>query len=138
MEVRVEISSQVYRVAQGKNTGAFSLSAQDDVEGWGMIILSLVVGLLALGFFLALGGMFALIGPWMVFAAAHLVRQKWARKAGEQLRQQAIELVASIRNRTTSRLVGEPRGRSSNCFANGKATRVCLTDDFLAQSLVVL
>jgi hypothetical protein len=138
MEVRVEISSQVYRVAQGKNTGAFSISVQDDVEGWGMIILSITLGLLALGFFLALGGIFALIGPWLVFAATHIVRQKWARKAGEHLRQQAIELVVSIRNHTTSKLAGGPWGRSSNCFANGKTTRVWPTDDFLAQSSVVL
>ena len=102
MGVMVKSSSQTYRVQQERKIGAVSMSAQDDVEGWGTMILSIAVGLFALGFFLALGGIFALVGPWMVFAAIHLVRQKWARKAGGHLRQQAIQLVASIRNHATT------------------------------------
>jgi hypothetical protein len=69
--------------------------ADDDIEGWGAILLSIVIGLLALWFFLALGGMFALLGPWMILAVRHLVRQKRVRKAGRCLRQQAGELVES-------------------------------------------
>ncbi len=97
----VEGSLQAYRLTQERKTGAFSRSAQNDVQGWGTMTLSIAVGLLALGFFLAWGGIFALVGPWMVFAAIHLVRQKWTRKVGEHLRQEVIELVASIRNHTT-------------------------------------
>ena len=97
----VEGSLLAYRLMQERKTGAFSRSAQDDVEGWGTMILSITVGLLALGSLLALGGIFAHVGPWMVFAAIHLVRQKWARKVGEHLRQEAIELVASIWDHTT-------------------------------------
>jgi hypothetical protein len=138
MEVRVEICSQVYRVAQERKNGEFSVSVLDDDEGWGMMILSITLGLFALGFFLALGGIFALIGPWMVFAVAHLVRQKWARKAGEHLRQQAIELVASIRSHTKSRLTGELWGRNNKGFANGEITRVWPAADFLTPSSVVL
>jgi hypothetical protein len=118
----VESSLQAYRVPQERKPGAVSMSAQDDIEGWGAMILSIAVGLLALGFFLALGGIFALVGPWMVFAAIHLVRQKWATKARGHLRQQAIQLVASIRNHATPRQAAEPWGRSSTCFANAKAT----------------
>jgi|GEM_PF-4062326 len=134
MGVMVEGSTQAYRVTQGRKAGAFSISAQDDVEGWRTMILSIAGGLLALGFFLALGGIFALVGPWMIFAAIHLVRQKWARKAEGHLRQQAIQLVASIRNCVIPRQAGEPWGRSSNCFANGKA----LADDLLPQRLGVV
>jgi hypothetical protein len=94
----VESSSQAYRVTQGRKSGAYSMSAQDELEGWCTIIFSIAVGLLALGFFLALGGIFALVGPWMVFAAIHLFRQKWARKAGGHLGHQALQLVVSIRN----------------------------------------
>jgi hypothetical protein len=85
MGATIESSSQVYRAMQERRTGSFSLSARDEVEGWGMIIVSIALGLLALGFFLALGGIFALVGPWMVFAAVQLVRQQWARKAGVRL-----------------------------------------------------
>jgi hypothetical protein len=106
-----EGSLQAYRLTQERKTGAFSRSAQDDVEGWGTMILSIAVGLLALGSFLALGGIFAHVGPWMVFAAIHLVRQKWARKVGEHLRQEAIELAASSQRRF--RLVS--LFSSSNC-----------------------
>ena len=63
MGAMVESSSQAYRLTQERKTGAFSRSAQDDVEGWGTMILSIAGGLLALGFFLALGGIFALVGP---------------------------------------------------------------------------
>ena len=63
MGVMVESSTQAYRVTQGRKAGAFSISAQDDVEGWRTMILSIAGGLLTLGFFLALGGIFALVGP---------------------------------------------------------------------------
>jgi hypothetical protein len=131
MGTTVEISSQAYRVTQERNAGAFSISTQDDAEGWGMMILSIAVGLLALGFFLALGGIFALVGPWMVFAAIHLFRQKWARKAGGHLGHQAIQLVVSIRNHAILRQAGGPWGKSSNCFANGQVTGAWLADSLL-------
>jgi hypothetical protein len=66
---------------------------------------SIVVGLLALWFFLAMGGLFALVGPWMIFAASHLVRQKRVRKAGEHLRQQARELGVSLRSQATWKIL---------------------------------
>ena len=80
-----------------RETRAVSMSADGDIEEWGTIILSIVLGLLALWFFLAMGGIFALVGPWMIFATIHLVQQKRVRKAGGHLRQQAMQLVASIR-----------------------------------------
>jgi hypothetical protein len=131
MGVMLESSSQAYRVSQERKTGAVSMTAQDDVEGWGTMILSIAVGFLALGFFLALGGIFALVGPWMVFAAIHLFRQKWARKAGGHLGHQAIQLVVSIRNHAIPRQVGGPWGKSSNCFANGQVTGAWLADTLL-------
>jgi hypothetical protein len=63
------------------------MSADDDIEGWGVIFSSIIVGLLALWFFLAMGGIFALVGPWMILVVRHLVRQKWVRKAERCLKQ---------------------------------------------------
>jgi hypothetical protein len=88
-----------------QETRAVSMSAEDDIEGWGTIILSILVGLLALWFFFAMGGLFALVGPWMIFAASHLVRQKRVRKAGGHLKQQARELVASLRSHATWKIL---------------------------------
>jgi hypothetical protein len=59
------------------------MSADDDIEGWGAIFLSIIVGLLALWFFLAMGGIFALVGPWMILAVRHLTRQKWGQEGGK-------------------------------------------------------
>jgi len=50
------------------------------VEGWGTIILSIFIGLLALWFFLALGGIVALVGPLLILVVRHLLHQKWVRK----------------------------------------------------------
>ena len=86
---------------EGRATRAVSISAEDDVEGWGTIILSITVGLLTLGFFLVMGGIFSLVGPWMLFAAIHLVRQQRVRKTGEHLWQQALQHMASIRIHAT-------------------------------------
>jgi hypothetical protein len=102
--MRLTIESNAYCSGSPKEQErhVVSLSAEDDIEGWGAILLSIFVGLLALWFFLAMGGIFALVGPWMILAVRHLVRQKWVRKVGRSLRQQAGELVEACRIYTTS------------------------------------
>ncbi len=102
MILTIESSAHCSGRPEEQEIRAVSMLADDDIEGWGTIILSIVVGLLALWFFLAMGGIFALVGPYMIFAARHLIRQKWVRKVGRHLRQQARELVASIRIYTTT------------------------------------
>jgi hypothetical protein len=52
------------------------MPATDAVTPWGRMILSLIVGLLALSFFLALGGVFALVGPWIIFVVAQFVSKR--------------------------------------------------------------
>ncbi len=91
MIITIESNAHCYRIPKGKEARAVSISADDEVEGWATIFLSIVVGLLALWFFLAMGGIFALVGPWMIFTSIHLVR-----KVGRHLSQQALQLVASI------------------------------------------
>jgi hypothetical protein len=82
--MRPAIESNAYCSGRPQERHMVSLAAEDDIEGWGAILLSIFVGLLALWFFLAMGGIFALVGPWMILATRHLVRQKWVRKAGRK------------------------------------------------------
>ena len=89
------------RVLEGRATRAILVTARDDVTEWRTIILSIPIGLLTLGFFLAMGGICALVGPWMLLAAIHLVRQQRVRKAGEHLVRQALQRMASIRINAT-------------------------------------
>ena len=54
----------------------------DADEPWYLTIGSIVVGLLALSFFLWLGGVFALVGPGVILAARVVIsRQAQKRKA---------------------------------------------------------
>ena len=45
-------------------------------ERWCMSILIIVVGLPALMFFLAIGGMFALVGPWVILSGIQAARKR--------------------------------------------------------------
>jgi len=101
MGVMGESSPYADRVPEGRATRAISLAAKDNVKGWRTIILSIPVGLLTLGFFLAMGGIFAIVGPWMLLAAIHLFREQRVRIAGEHLVQQALQRMASIRIHAT-------------------------------------
>jgi hypothetical protein len=57
-------------------------SSADADEPWYLTIGSIVVGLLALSFFLWMGGVFALVGPCVIFAARLVItRQVKKRKA---------------------------------------------------------
>ena len=87
--MRLAIESNAYCSDRPKEQErhAVSMLADDDIEGWGAILLSIIVGLLALWFFLAMRGIFAFVGPWMILAVRHLVRQKWVRKAERCLKQ---------------------------------------------------
>lgn len=137
MGVTVRSRSQTNHVAQKRATGSLSLSAQQDVEGWAMIILPIPIGLLALGFFLALGGIFAIVGPWMVLAAAHLIRRQWARKAAVQLGQKARGFVVAYRHLDTAIQANRYGGKSANCSPDNTSRRSWLTNDLLSQPTVV-
>jgi hypothetical protein len=112
MMIPIESNAQRSGRPKEQEIREVSMSTDDGIEGWGTIIFSILVGLLALWFFLAMGGLFALVGPWMIFAASHLVRQKRVRKARGHLRQQARELVAPMRSYATWQIQNRD-GRSS-------------------------
>jgi len=95
--ITIYSNAHISGITQEKETRAVSMGAEDNVVGWGMLLLSIVVGLLALCFFLAMGGIYALVGPWMIFAVTHLVQQKRVRKAGEHLWKQARQVAQSAR-----------------------------------------
>jgi hypothetical protein len=56
-----------------------SRSPRDEFKGWFVTILIVIIGLLALFFFLSMGSVFALIGPWIILAGTLLAakRVKW-------------------------------------------------------------
>jgi hypothetical protein len=72
-------------VAQTDHACVPTLSAEVE-EPWCLTIGSIIVGLLALSFFLWMGGVFALVGPCVIFAArVEITRQVQKRKAGLDL-----------------------------------------------------
>jgi hypothetical protein len=48
--------------------------------GWSMILCAIILGVLALFFFLSLGGMFAVVGPWLIFVATVAMTKRSTRK----------------------------------------------------------
>jgi hypothetical protein len=106
MMITIYSNAHIYGITQEKETRAVSMVAEDNVAGWGMLILSIVVGLLALCFFLAMGGIYALVGPWMIFAVTHLVQQKRVRKAGEHVWKLARQLAQRQSARAHMLIIG--------------------------------
>lgn len=67
---------QPYYIDQNEHSGAFTREARQ----WAYAIVLPIVGLLMLCFFLSLGGVFALLGPWAIFIAARLITYYWDKK----------------------------------------------------------
>jgi hypothetical protein len=76
------IESNTHYSGRSKEQERYMVAMMHDeaVEGWGTIILSIFIGLLALWFFLALGGLVALVGPLLILVVRYLLLQKWVRK----------------------------------------------------------
>jgi hypothetical protein len=96
MAVIEERSANASCELKTRETQASSMSATGEIAELGILLLFILVGLLTLGFFLALGGLFAIVGPWLIFAVTHLVQQKRVKRAGKHLRQQALQLMVVI------------------------------------------
>lgn len=52
-----------------------SRTSESELKQWCIAICSSIAGLLALFFFLVMGGIFALVGPWVIIAGAQSVRK---------------------------------------------------------------
>jgi hypothetical protein len=55
-----------------------SVSSTSAARQWFLMICPIIVGLLALYFFLWMGGVFALVGPWVILATSMWIN--WRRK----------------------------------------------------------
>jgi hypothetical protein len=106
MMITIDSNAHIYGITQEKETRAVSMVAEDNGVSCGTLILSIIVGLLALCFFLAMGGILALVGPWMIFAVTHLVQQKRVRKAGKHLWKQTSQLAQRQSARAHMLMVG--------------------------------
>jgi hypothetical protein len=62
-------------VSRGTDTRFGSRTSDNELTHWCIDICSSVIGLFALFFFLAMGGIFALVGPWLILVVIHVVRQ---------------------------------------------------------------
>jgi hypothetical protein len=55
-------------------------SETGEIKQWCITLGIIVVGLLALGIFLVAGGVFAMIGPWAIFAGALVLANRTERR----------------------------------------------------------
>ena len=65
-----------YRVAAPAAAVPALVKPEVPIKGWLIDILVLVVGLLALFFFVALGEAFAVVGPWLIFTGVSSIRKR--------------------------------------------------------------
>jgi hypothetical protein len=61
-------------------TSPVSAAPAGEIKQWGVILVIIVVGLLALGILLVAGGVFATIGPWVIFAGALVFAKRSERR----------------------------------------------------------
>ena len=74
---RMANSRAYHQVAwQGTVTKPVSAASNGEVKQWCVTLLVVIVGLLALCSFLLMGGVFALIGPWVIFVGALCIMKR--------------------------------------------------------------
>ena len=52
------------------------VTSQVSIESWHIDILVVIIGLLALAFFIAMGDVFALLGPWVIYMGVLSIRKR--------------------------------------------------------------
>ena len=65
-----------YEVEALDDTISASITPHIHIKSWHIDVLIVIVGLLALFFFIALGGMFALLGPWVIYIGVLSMRKR--------------------------------------------------------------
>ena len=70
------LNYQNYAIDQKNNASLLN----NEIIQWAYVLALPIVGLLMLCFFLSLGGLFALLGPWAIFIAARFVTHRWNKK----------------------------------------------------------
>jgi hypothetical protein len=66
-------------VSKGDQNTPVSEGPSDETSTWWVILFPIVAGLLALFFFLSIGGLFAIIAPWVILAGIQsaMKRKGW-------------------------------------------------------------
>ena len=64
-----------HRAAKEIENRPGSVRLNSEIRQWSITICFIVVGLFALFFFAHVGGMFALVGPWIILAVSLLVQK---------------------------------------------------------------
>ena len=74
--------------SRGTESRFGSRTSHGELKQWCIEICSSIIGLLTLFFFLAMGGIFALLGPWVIIAGACQsgkdLRSKYGASSPEQ------------------------------------------------------
>lgn len=65
-----------YEVEARDDMISASVTPQISIKSWHIDILIVVMGLLALVFFIAMGGVFALLGPWVIYMGVLSIRKR--------------------------------------------------------------
>lgn len=68
--------AHTYDVEATDDTTYASKTPRIRIKNWHIDIVVMVIGLLALVFFIAMGGMFALIGPWVIYMGVLSIRKR--------------------------------------------------------------
>ncbi|HEU0000944.1 MAG TPA: hypothetical protein VFQ36_08605 [Ktedonobacteraceae bacterium] len=82
--------AHTYEGEANKDTTYASKTPQIRIKNWHIDIVVMVVGLLSLVFFIALGDMFALLGPWVIYMGVLSIRKRPG--SGQQL----LRIVAAV------------------------------------------
>jgi len=69
-------TTYAHRAAKEIENRPGSVRLTSEITQWCITICFIVVGLFALFFFAHMGGMFALVGPWIILAVSLLVRKR--------------------------------------------------------------
>lgn len=74
--VAEDTPAHTYEVQATDDTICASKTPQIHIKTWHIDIVVIVIGLLALVFFIAMGGMFALLGPWVIYMGVLSIRKR--------------------------------------------------------------
>ena len=72
----IDNKTYIYYGVDGSETHPISTPPTGDCKEWCMVILPIVVGLPALYCLLAMGGVFAYVGPWVMFGVTILFSKR--------------------------------------------------------------
>ena len=88
--VAEDTPAHTYEMRASDETIPAPVTPQIHVKSWHIDILMIVMGLLALFFFIAMGGVFALLGPWVIYMGVLSIRKSLG------LGQQILRIITGV------------------------------------------